>query len=386
MYVRLAFAVAVHVDPDLLLVDEVLAVGDEPFQRKCMDKIRSFQEEGRTIVLVSHSADQVADLCDRAVLLKHGVMQYDGSPREAIRELRAGFEQDRREEESAAPAPARPQPRGASRGRGSRPPPASRSATIGRPVTPWSPASPWTWTTPSTGGWSGFAIETPAGSARLPHEHPHGGRRAQDRRAAATRSSSTSRRCTSARATTSSGSGVGEVVGEMIDLQPQAATFNVNSSDGGQRHRSPSTPPSTSCPDLPVARDVDAEPSRETFVRRISVLGAAAALLLCGCSDAAEPADESAAATAADTPLALPPAPSSAAPSSSAPSSTPSAPAEPNERGNVVQVTGQQAGHRRAPTDDRRSSSPSTPWSWTSRARTSGRLRRTGTTWVCRCA
>ena len=56
MYVRLAFAVAVHVDPDVLLVDEVMAVGDEPFQRKCMDKIHEFQDEGRTIILVSHSA------------------------------------------------------------------------------------------------------------------------------------------------------------------------------------------------------------------------------------------------------------------------------------------------------------------------------------------
>ena len=59
MYVRLAFAVAVHSNPDVLLVDEVLAVGDEPFQRKCMDKIHSFQTEGRAIVLVSHSAEQV---------------------------------------------------------------------------------------------------------------------------------------------------------------------------------------------------------------------------------------------------------------------------------------------------------------------------------------
>ena len=99
MYVRLAFAVAVHVDPDLLLVDEVLAVGDEPFQRKCMDKIRSFQEEGRTIVLVSHSAEQVGDLCDRALLLRGGRMKFDGSPREAIRELRAGFDEARREHE-----------------------------------------------------------------------------------------------------------------------------------------------------------------------------------------------------------------------------------------------------------------------------------------------
>jgi len=66
MYVRLAFAVAVHSDPDILLVDEVLAVGDEPFQRKCIDKIRDFQEEGRSIILVSHSAEQIVDACDRA--------------------------------------------------------------------------------------------------------------------------------------------------------------------------------------------------------------------------------------------------------------------------------------------------------------------------------
>ena len=94
MYVRLAFAVSVHVDPDLLLVDEVLAVGDEPFQRKCMDKIRTFQSEGRTIVLVSHSAEQVGELCDRAVLLHHGDVAVDGPPQTAIRALRAGFDAD----------------------------------------------------------------------------------------------------------------------------------------------------------------------------------------------------------------------------------------------------------------------------------------------------
>ena len=98
MYVRLAFAVAIHVDPDVLLVDEVLAVGDEPFQRKCMDRIRGFQAEGRTIVLVTHSLDQVADLCDRAVVLEHGVVQADGPPRDALRVLRADFEVARQEE------------------------------------------------------------------------------------------------------------------------------------------------------------------------------------------------------------------------------------------------------------------------------------------------
>jgi ABC-2 type transport system ATP-binding protein len=98
MYVRLAFAVAVHVDPDVLLVDEVLAVGDEAFQRKCMDRIRSFQHDGRTIILVTHSLDQVAELCDRAVLLEQGQVQVDGHPREALRHLRADFEATRQEE------------------------------------------------------------------------------------------------------------------------------------------------------------------------------------------------------------------------------------------------------------------------------------------------
>jgi ABC-2 type transport system ATP-binding protein len=88
MYVRLAFAVAVHVDPEILLVDEVLSVGDEPFQRKCLDRIRRFQREGRTIVFVSHGLDQVRQLCDRAVLLDHGRQLVDGTPTEAVRAFR----------------------------------------------------------------------------------------------------------------------------------------------------------------------------------------------------------------------------------------------------------------------------------------------------------
>ena len=98
MYVRLAFAVAVHVDPDILLVDEVLAVGDEPFQRKCLERIRGFQHEGRTIVLVTHGLDQVAEFCDRAVVLEHGKVAADGKPREALKVLRADFEATRQEE------------------------------------------------------------------------------------------------------------------------------------------------------------------------------------------------------------------------------------------------------------------------------------------------
>ncbi len=98
MYIRLAFAVAVHVDPDVLLVDEVLSVGDEPFQRKCLDRIHAFQREGRTIVFVSHALEQVAELCDRVVVLEKGVVQVDGPPREALRHLRADFEVTRSRE------------------------------------------------------------------------------------------------------------------------------------------------------------------------------------------------------------------------------------------------------------------------------------------------
>ena len=91
MYVRLAFAISVHVDPDILLVDEVLAVGDEPFQEKCMSKIREFQREGRTIVVVSHSAAQVSDLCDRTIVLSHGKVVFDGGTEEGIAALRESF-------------------------------------------------------------------------------------------------------------------------------------------------------------------------------------------------------------------------------------------------------------------------------------------------------
>lgn len=104
MYVRLAFAVAVHTDPDLLLVDEVLAVGDETFQRKCMDRIAQFRAEGRTIVLVSHSAQQVAELCDRGIVLSEGRIVHDGDTNDAIRALRTSLELKRRGSRSASDA------------------------------------------------------------------------------------------------------------------------------------------------------------------------------------------------------------------------------------------------------------------------------------------
>ena len=85
MYVRLGFAVAVNVEPDVLLVDEVLAVGDAAFQRKCLDHVKKFQREGRTIVVVSHSADAIRQNCGRAMVMNHGRVITVDEPGEAIR-------------------------------------------------------------------------------------------------------------------------------------------------------------------------------------------------------------------------------------------------------------------------------------------------------------
>lgn len=81
MAVRLAFSVAVNLNPDILIVDEVLAVGDQAFQAKCFDKIRALRNSGKTLLFVSHSAGSVLDLCDRALWLDHGelVMQGDAA-------------------------------------------------------------------------------------------------------------------------------------------------------------------------------------------------------------------------------------------------------------------------------------------------------------------
>jgi ABC-2 type transport system ATP-binding protein len=91
MYVRLGFAVAVNVDPDILVIDEVLAVGDERFQRKCIDRVKAFQQEGRTILLVTHSPDQVRAICDRAIVLSHGNVVSEALPGEAVRIFREGL-------------------------------------------------------------------------------------------------------------------------------------------------------------------------------------------------------------------------------------------------------------------------------------------------------
>ena len=89
MFLRLAFAVAVHTSPDIFLVDEILAVGDEPFQRKCLDRIHEMQEQGTSLVIVSHDLDLIARLCNRGVLLHHGELLVDGSAQEAVDRLRS---------------------------------------------------------------------------------------------------------------------------------------------------------------------------------------------------------------------------------------------------------------------------------------------------------
>jgi len=84
MYARLGFALAANLNPDVLLVDEVLAVGDEAFQQKCMDQIDQFKAEGKTIIFVSHSSEAVKKICDRACLLDRGTLAYLGTPVEVI--------------------------------------------------------------------------------------------------------------------------------------------------------------------------------------------------------------------------------------------------------------------------------------------------------------
>ena len=88
MYVRLGFAIAINVEPEILLVDEVLAVGDEAFQRKCLDRVTAFQNEGRTIIVVTHAADLVRQVCTRAAALDHGRLVEVGEPNDVIRTFR----------------------------------------------------------------------------------------------------------------------------------------------------------------------------------------------------------------------------------------------------------------------------------------------------------
>ncbi|HQV90346.1 MAG TPA: ABC transporter ATP-binding protein [Phycicoccus sp.] len=89
MFLRLAFAVAVHTDPDIFLVDEILAVGDEPGQRKCLDRIRELREEGKCLVIVSHDLDMISRFTDRGIVLRKGKMVIDGPIKDAVALLRS---------------------------------------------------------------------------------------------------------------------------------------------------------------------------------------------------------------------------------------------------------------------------------------------------------
>jgi ABC-type polysaccharide/polyol phosphate transport system ATPase subunit len=102
MYMRLGFAVAAHIEADVLLLDEVFAVGDEEFQRKCFGKIAEFKNRGGTIVFVSHDAQAVERLCERAVLLAHGRVVFDGDTQEGIAAYRRLLAADANPEELGA--------------------------------------------------------------------------------------------------------------------------------------------------------------------------------------------------------------------------------------------------------------------------------------------
>lgn len=86
MYMRLAFSIAINVDADILLIDEILAVGDQHFQEKCYTKLKELKNEGKTIVLVTHSMNNVREFCDRAVWLYDGHIKMDGNSKEVTEE------------------------------------------------------------------------------------------------------------------------------------------------------------------------------------------------------------------------------------------------------------------------------------------------------------
>jgi ABC-2 type transport system ATP-binding protein len=82
MYMRLAFSVAINVDADILLIDEILAVGDANFQSKCFNKLREIKAQGTTIVIVSHSLGQIEQICDRSIWIHEGLIRAEGPPKE----------------------------------------------------------------------------------------------------------------------------------------------------------------------------------------------------------------------------------------------------------------------------------------------------------------
>lgn len=102
MYVRLGFSVAVHIDPDVLLVDEVLAVGDEAFAHRCLRRIEELLARGKTLLLVSHSLPMVEDLCDRVVWLDRGTLRLYGEPRRVVDAYRQAVAEDEGRDHRAA--------------------------------------------------------------------------------------------------------------------------------------------------------------------------------------------------------------------------------------------------------------------------------------------
>lgn len=102
MVVRLGFSVAVHLDPDILLIDEVLAVGDEHFQHKSFDRLMQFKQQGKTVFVVSHDLSSVQRLCPRAIWLDHGRMVMDSGSEQVIRKYRAAVEEQERAGEARA--------------------------------------------------------------------------------------------------------------------------------------------------------------------------------------------------------------------------------------------------------------------------------------------
>ncbi len=99
MFARLGFAVAIHVDSDIFLADEVLAVGDRPFKRKCLERMQEIRDSGRTLVYVSHAAGSVRKMCDRLIVLEQGRLGYDGPVGPGIRYLKYDEEPDTPEDE-----------------------------------------------------------------------------------------------------------------------------------------------------------------------------------------------------------------------------------------------------------------------------------------------
>jgi ABC-2 type transport system ATP-binding protein len=99
---RLGFAIAIHVDSDIFLADEVLAVGDRPFKRKCMQRMQEIRESGRTLVYVSHAAASVRKMCDRVIVLENGRIGFDGDVDEGIRYVKYDDGDDTTDDELGA--------------------------------------------------------------------------------------------------------------------------------------------------------------------------------------------------------------------------------------------------------------------------------------------